>query len=207
MTFDEVYSNADAYFGTAHSGGMEECMRKYSVVPCVAIDIGAGEGRNSIWLASNGFDVYAIEPSRAGAKKIQQKAKEHGMKLHVFNKDFLTAARSLSNVGFVLAMTSLEHMEYDSLSETINEIKRILKPGGYIYAMVFTEEDPGYIKDKVNSSECAQFIKHYFKKNELKEMFSDFEILEYSEYMKKDDTHGPIHYHGKAKLFARKKQQ
>ena len=75
----------------------------------------------------------------------------------------------------------------------------MLRPGGYIYALVFTEDDPGFHKDTSNASECSSFIKHYFKKNELFEYFSDFDVLEYSEYVKEDTTHGPLHYHGKAK--------
>lgn len=204
MNFDEFYSLPHTYFSQDHSGGMEECLKKYNVPPCTAIDIGAGEGRNSLYLASLGFNVYAIEPSEVGAKKILQRAKDCGVEISVLNIDILTASKTLSNIDFAVALTSLEHMDYDYLLEAVREIKRILKPSGYIYAMVFTEDDPGYKKDLPNASECALFIKHYFKKGELKELFSDFEILEYSEYMKIDETHGPVHYHGKAKLFARK---
>lgn len=204
MNFDHFYSNNTAYFSQEHSGGMEECLKKYNVDACTAIDIGAGEGRNSLWLASQGFDVYAIEPSKVGASKILQRAKDHGLDLTVLNTDILSAAKNLKDIGFAVALTSLEHMDYEYLLEAVQEIKRVLKTGGYIYAMVFTEDDPGYKKDMSNASECALFIKHYFKKGELKELFSDFEILEYSEYMKIDETHGPVHYHGKAKMFARK---
>ena len=204
MNFDEFYSIPHTYFSQEHSGGMEECLKKYKVSPCTAIDIGAGEGRNSLYLASLGFNVYAIELSEVGAKKILQRAKDYGVEVAVLNTDIVTASKNLSDIGFAVALTSLEHMDYDYLLEAVKEIKRILKPGGYIYAMVFTEDDPGYKKDLLNASECALFIKHYFKKGELKELFSDFEILEYSEYMKIDKTHGPTHYHGKAKLFARK---
>ena len=204
MNFDEFYSIPHTYFSQEHSGGMEECLKKYKVSPCTAIDIGAGEGRNSLYLASLGFNVYAIELSEVGAKKILQRAKDYGVEVAVLNTDIVTASKNLSDIGVAVALTSLEHMDYDYLLEAVKEIKRILKPGGYIYAMVFTEDDPGYKKDLLNASECALFIKHYFKKGELKELFSDFEILEYSEYMKIDETHGPTHYHGKAKLFARK---
>lgn len=204
MNFDEFYSCENTYFSREHSGGMEECLNKYAVQECKAVDIGAGEGRNAVWLAQKGFYVYAIEPSAVGVKKIEQKAVMAGIKLHVLNTDFLSATDGMSDIGFVLTMTSLEHMEYDYLIRTVKEVKRILKPGGYIYAMVFTEDDPGYRKEMEDTSECALFIKHYFKKGELRDLFSDFEILEYSEYIKIDDTHGPIHKHGKAKLFARK---
>ena len=204
MNFDEFYSTPHTYFSQGHSGGMEECIKKYSVHACTAIDIGAGEGRNSLYLASLGFDVYAIEPSKVGAKKILQRAKDNNVNVTVLNTDILSATKNLDSIGFAVALTSLEHMDYDYLLEAVAAIKQVLKPGAYIYAMVFTEDDPGYKKDLMNASECALFIKHYFKKGELKELFSDFEILEYSEYMKTDETHGPIHYHGKAKLFARK---
>ena len=204
MNFDEFYSVPNTYFSQSHSGGMEECLKKYKVLPCTAIDIGAGEGRNSLYLASLGFDVYSIEPSVVGANKILQRARENNIDITVLNSNLLNATKALSNIGFAVALTSLEHMDYDYLLEAVKEIKRVIKPGGYIYALVFTEEDPGYKKDFSNASECALFIKHYFKKGELRDLFSDFEILEYSEYMKKDETHGPVHYHGKAKLFARK---
>lgn len=204
MNFDKFYSIPHTYFSQNHSGGMEECLKKYNVSPCSAIDAGAGEGRNSLYLASSGFNVYAVEPSKVGAQKISQRAKESGVKVSVLNTDILTAMKDLKDIGFVVALTSLEHMGYEYMLEAVKGIKRVLKPGGYIYAMVFTEEDPGYKKDLANASECALFIKHYFKKGELKELFSDFDILEYSEYMKIDEAHGPVHYHGKAKLFARK---
>ena len=204
MNFDQFYKNQATYFSQEHSGGMEECLNKYRVEPCRAVDIGAGEGRNSLFLASVGFDVTAIEPSVVGATKITARASDAKLHVDVINNDFIAAAANLRDIGFVVALTSLEHMEYDYLCKAVDEIKRILAPGGYVYIMVFTEDDPGYRKDVENASECALFIKHYFKKGELKSFFSDFEILEYSEYTKEDITHGPVHYHGKAKLFGRK---
>ena len=204
MKFDQFYSIETSYFSNEHSGGLEKCLKKYSVEPCNAVDIGAGEGRNSVYLASNGFSVSAIEPSCIGAQKIIVKSKEQNLPIDVINSDFLSASKFLSNIRLIVALTSLEHMEVEYLQETVCEIKRILAPGGYFYAIVFTEEDPGYKMDYCNASECAFFVKHYFKKNELRNLFSDLEILEYSEYVKKDTTHGPVHFHGKAKLFARK---
>lgn len=204
MDFNYFYSQENFYFSQNHSGGMETCLKKYSVQPCSALDIGAGEGRNSIYLASCGFSVTAIEPSAVGANKIKERAKEHNLNVKVYNDIFLSVSKDLSDIGFVVALTSLEHMEFDCLIKTVCEIKRLMIPGGYIYIIVFTEDDPGYNKDLENASECSLFIKHYFKKGELKAFFDDFEILEYDEYMKEDRTHGPIHFHGKAKLFARK---
>lgn len=204
MSFDHFYSSESDYFSRTHSDGMVECLENFHVAPCSALDIGAGEGRNSFYLASAGFKVTAIEPSYCGAKKIQGTAAELGLDVTVINNDLLTVSKSLHNFGFVLALTSLEHMEYDYLCEAIPVIKRLIAPNGYFYAIVFTENDPGFIHDCENSSECAMFVKHYFKCNELYCFFSDFDILVYKEYLKEDLSHGKPHYHGKAKIFVKK---
>lgn len=204
MKFDDFYASKENYFSQGHSEGMADCLETYQVAPCDAIDIGAGEGRNSLYLGSIGYHVVAVEPSAVGADKIRAQSKKLGIDITIENDDFLNVSQKYNNIGFVLALTSLEHMEYDNLRDAISEIKRLLAPGGYIYAMVFTEEDPSFLKDTENSSECAMFIKHYFKKEELRSYFQDFEILVYKEYIKEDTRHGPIHYHGKAKMFARK---
>jgi tellurite methyltransferase len=205
IKFDTFYERGNFYFSQEHSGGMSECLEKFHVPPCNAIDIGAGEGRNSLYLASLGFNVIAIEPSIVGAQKIKQKAIEYGLNINVINNNFLNVSGSLCDIDFVVALTSLEHMNYAYLYNTMQEIKHIINIGAYIYIVVFTEEDPGFKKDYENASECSAFIKHYFKKNELYDFFSDFEVLHYAEYVKDDITHGPKHYHGKAKLFACKK--
>lgn len=204
MNFNNFYSKTKEYFSSKHSGGMETAIKKYSIAPCKAVDIGAGEGRNSIYLSEVGFDVIAIEPSEVGAKKILQQSKERNLEIRVYQSDFLSVTQGLSNVGFVVSLTALEHMEYDYMLQSISVIKQIIQPGGYIYIVAFTEDDPGFKKDIRNASECSMFIKHYFKRYELRNLFSDFNILEYSEYMKEDSTHGPLHYHGKAKLVAQK---
>ena len=54
-----------------------------------ALDIGAGEGADSIRLARLGYDVDAVEVSSVGAKKIEWFAEESGVrdKLRVFSSD------------------------------------------------------------------------------------------------------------------------
>jgi tellurite methyltransferase len=205
MNFNEFYSKQKYYFSQRHSDGMAECLATFAVSPCRAVDLGAGEGRNSLYLASLGFEVIAIEPSHVGAEKIRSRCKEASLYVDVLESDFLSCSDRLKDVGFLVALTSLEHMEYEYMIKAIEKIKDILSLGAYVYIMVFTEEDPGFKKDMSNSSECALFIKHYFRKGELKDLFSDFEILKYAEYLKEDFAHGNPHYHGKAKLFAKKR--
>lgn len=52
-----------------------------------ALDIGAGEGSDSIRLALLGYEVDAVEVSRVGARKIQRFAEEAGVKVRVIAAD------------------------------------------------------------------------------------------------------------------------
>jgi len=46
-----------------------------------ALDIGAGEGRNALFLASLGLDVLAVDQSDVGLAKAQRLAQERGLRL------------------------------------------------------------------------------------------------------------------------------
>lgn len=46
-----------------------------------ALDIGAGEGRNALFLAASGLDVLAVDQSAVGMEKAQRRARERGLKL------------------------------------------------------------------------------------------------------------------------------
>lgn len=203
MDFDYFYSNQQSYFGVLPSDGLVSMLKEYNLRNGNTLDIGAGEGRNSIYLASLGFNVTAVEPTKDGASKILSRANELNLNINVIHNDYLSADIK-DKFDFIIAGTSLDHMESNYLIKSIEKLKTSLNIGGYIYIVVFTEKDPGCLHDQENSSECATFINHYFKENELREYFSEYEILFYNEYMKPDNTHGKPHVHGKAKIIAKK---
>lgn len=204
MDFDYFYSKQKNYFGEAPSDGLVDMLKNYKVKTGKALDIGAGEGRNSIYLASLGFDVTSIEPTKDGSNKIIEKANHLGLDINVINCDYLSEDTN-EKYDFIIAGTSLDHMEKDYLNKAVVKLKNSLNKNGLVYIVVFTKDDPGYLKQLDNASECANFIKHYFSKNELKDYFKEFDILYYNEYIKPDNSHGKPHVHGKAKLIARKR--
>lgn len=192
--FNEVYSGKSNYFGDSPSDGLVAMFDDYIVPRGKALDIGAGEGRNSFFLDRIGYKVTSIEPDKFGADKI---SKHEDIK--VVNSGVLEYSTQ-EKFDFILAGTSLDQLNANEVKPAADKIIEMLAPGGYSYVLVFTEDDP-------ESSECAGTIGHYFKLGELREIFTheDIEILFYDEYMKIDTSHGPEHYHGKAKIILRKK--
>lgn len=58
--------------------------------PGTAIDLGAGEGRNAVWLTTRGWTVTAVDFSHVGLDKAQQLAAEHGVEITTVRADATT---------------------------------------------------------------------------------------------------------------------
>jgi len=116
-----------------------------------ALDIGAGEGRNALFLASRGLSVLAVDQSEVGMQKAQRLAEERGLRLR-------TQAADLQDFD-------AEHNSFDVISSIFVHLptmlraavhKRIgawLKPGGKFlleaYAPDQIERDTGGPKDSL----------------------------------------------------------
>ncbi len=69
-----------------------------------ALDIGAGEGRNAMFLASRGLDVLAVDQSAVGMQKAQRLAQERGLQLEaraVDLRDFGAAPSSFDVISSI----------------------------------------------------------------------------------------------------------
>jgi 2-polyprenyl-3-methyl-5-hydroxy-6-metoxy-1,4-benzoquinol methylase len=50
--------------------------------PGTALDVGMGQGRNSIWLAQHGWEVTGFDLSDVGVKLARERAEKLGVKLN-----------------------------------------------------------------------------------------------------------------------------
>lgn len=201
--FDHLYAKKADYYSEP-SDGLIECVERYSVAPCPALDVGCGQGRNAIWLAQQGFSVLALDKSAPAISLLQAKAQELALPLTARLVDVTTYHPGSNSFGLIVIQTTLNHMQSAAIPRLCDRLSRALLPGGLIYCVAFTTADPGFLGDRKSASECATLVKYYFPPGTLKEQFSKLSILSYEEYTKEDRSHGPPHVHGKAKLIAKK---
>jgi 2-polyprenyl-3-methyl-5-hydroxy-6-metoxy-1,4-benzoquinol methylase len=72
--WDKVYTNDSAFFGEEPSDFAQKCyndFKRYDVSRL--LELGCGQGRDTIFFASNGLDVYAIDCSKVAIENINQK--------------------------------------------------------------------------------------------------------------------------------------
>jgi tellurite methyltransferase len=209
-TFNLVYGEPDDpfYYGLKPSEELELFLNETHPPMGEALDLGCGEGRNSLLLARYGYHVHAVDSSSQGVQKLEKYAHSQGLAtIDGEVADVRTVQLRASCYDAIVAVTILDHITKEEGKKVAETIIDALKPGGFVFIEAFTVHDPAANatkKEHETISETASFVQHYFDEGELAAWFSTLETLKYEEIMKYDDSHGEPHYHGLARFIGRK---
>jgi len=217
MTNQQNTQNNEFYWGLRPSPVLKKFI---NMVPKgIALDIGAGEGRNSFFLAKNGFYVEALDKNSDGLEKCDNFAKENNLAISTKVCDIEDFEFPENKYSLIIAKNSLDFTKKSELDKLIKKIKKSLILDGFIYLSVFSEKDPAYQKIKKMGLEEVEkntfylpkykTFRHFFALEELKEMFRNFEIIYLEETEIKDPGHGkiPPHVHYTIEFVAKNRQQ
>jgi 2-polyprenyl-3-methyl-5-hydroxy-6-metoxy-1,4-benzoquinol methylase len=128
--WDERYSTSELIwtgranqFVEAHLADLE---------PGTAIDVGAGEGRNAVWLASRGWSVTAVDFSRVGLDKADQLASEHSVEVSTVCADATTWTPA---APVDLVVLSYLQLPSDQQRTVLEHAATWLNPGGTLFVI------------------------------------------------------------------------
>ena len=121
--------------------------------PGRALDIGAGDGHDSLWLAEHGWSATAVDVSRHYVRKIDRAAVERGLDVTAVRAD---AASLDYDAEFDLGLICYIHVLPDVRRDILNSVVRALKPGGTLLWRSFEAgmpDDPGFDRDLLPARE------------------------------------------------------
>jgi SAM-dependent methyltransferase len=96
------------------------------LVPGRALDVAAGEGRNAVWLARQGWEVTAVDFSQVGLDKARQLADRAGVSI-----DLVCADATVPITGeFDLAVILYLHLPPDERNRAYRNAANTVAPGG-----------------------------------------------------------------------------
>lgn len=90
--------------------------------------IGDGEGRNSVWLASKGLSVAAVEGSHVAVAKARALAAEAGVEVSFHTADLLKW--SWPKAAFDVVLSVFVHFQPEARRAVHAHVDAALKPGG-----------------------------------------------------------------------------
>lgn len=104
------------------------------------LDLGCGTGPHTWFLAKEGFSVYGIDGSSSAITKAKEQlaAKNLSAKLNVGDLSKLPYADN--SMDAIIDAMALQHNDGESISKTVSEVRRILKPSGMFFSMYIAEE-------------------------------------------------------------------
>lgn len=142
------------------------------VQPGKTLDLGCGNGRNSLYLAANGFDVTAWDKNPMSINNLESIRQKEGLENLQTAEVDLNALQFDGEYDFILSTVVLMFLQADTIPGLIANMQRCTKPGGWnlIVAAMDTEDYP-----------CNVGFPFAFKESELKNYYAGWEFDRYNE--------------------------
>ena len=153
------------------------------------LDLGCGLGRHSLLFADNGFQVEAYDLSREVIEQLSEKSKNEMLEnIHFTHGDMRNLPYRNSTFDCLLAYHVISHTDSNGIKEIVNELYRVLKPGGEFYLSLGSKQAWSFVSAGFPKKDENTIIKiedgpengipHYYTdENELYELFSNFNLI------------------------------
>lgn len=143
--YDKEYSRRKYIWGTKES----EITRTLSAdlpTKSAVLVLGAGEGRNAIYLAEKGHNVTAVDFSEEGIKKARRRALRKKVNIETIVSGITDPAfvESLSTYDAILAANVLQFLTPEDANFALSYIKEKTRPGGFVAIASFRGESLKY---------------------------------------------------------------
>jgi tellurite methyltransferase len=158
------------------------------------LDLGCGEGRDSVFLAEQGYAVTGVELSLLGLCKATRLAAERGVRV-----GWVCAAMPDMPVrgpfDLVYSCGSIHYVARRDRGRLFERVRALTPRGGFHAHVVFTDRRIYREKNEVV---------HYFAPNELRRAYGDWSILRHDEGLISCAQDGTLHVHSVETVVARR---
>jgi len=167
-TYDLLYGLRAAPPALAPSPFLTDCVGRRK--PGTALDIGSGNGRNTLYLARRGWHVTAVDLSRVGLDQTQMMARQLGVKVR-------TVAQDINRFDF-------GHERWDLIllidfpfayQELLPRIRAGLRPGGWIVLEEVSDREAAELKKSQHLSPILPY--RFMRRKDLDTAFAGFQVL------------------------------
>jgi SAM-dependent methyltransferase len=147
------------------------------------LDVGCGIGRHVVYLGGRGFKMAGMDISPSGVKTSQEACAERQIDFDGRVSDMLVIPWADMTFDAALSTSTICHNRRADILKTIDEVRRVLKPGG-LFLVDFPHKD----------TFSYQRVRNQVAAGEISEIEPDTFVDESPEPDVKDDAFLPHHY-------------
>lgn len=145
------------------------------------LDLGAGVGQDSLYFTGKGYEVVSTDIDTTSLESSIAALSEEFKKNIRIQKIDLRENIPFENNAFdiVYAHLSLHYFDHEITIKIVNEIKRILKPGGVFAYLANSTSDPEYGTGNLLENDffhIGKVSKRYFSIEYARQIAQDFQI-------------------------------
>ena len=164
--WDQLFSTQDYVFGKEAASYLRSKVPKIPVGE--ALDIAMGEGRNAVYLAKKGFQVTGVDLSEVAVRKAKLLAREQSVQIRSVIADLNQYQIRPQAYDLIVNIQYLQR-------SLVPQIQAGLKSGGYL---IFENPTVAELDRNPGRNLRRDFL---LEKGELHGLFTDLEVIEYSE--------------------------
>lgn len=171
--WDQRYSQPEFAYGKEPNAYLKA--KLLDLTPGKILFPAEGEGRNAVFAAKQGWDVFAFDMSVEGKKKAEQLCLENGVAIDYRVESLDTAAYPANSFDAI----ALVYTHFPEVKRRVfhQKLSAYLKNGGILILECFSKKHLEYQKDNPNSG-GPRDESMLFDLEELKEDFKGFDFLE-----------------------------
>ncbi len=125
------------------------------------LDVGCGTGEHALLAAAHGADATGLDVSPRAIEQARGKAVARGLQVRFEVADALHLGQLGATFGTVIDSGLFHVFDDDSRVQYVSSLAGVLRPGGHLYLMCFSDRQPG------------EFGPRRVRQDELRAAFSD----------------------------------
>lgn len=195
--YEEEYQKEEYFWGIQPSA---MCLKVLEYMPPVRplklLDIGCGEGKDSVFFARCGYNVSAFDISDAGIDKLNRLAERAHVYVHAFKAN-LWDYRLEEEYDILFSSGVLHYIKPELRDEIMSNYKSHVSKNGFVYFHTFVK------KPFIQPPPEKESHSYPWQSGKLFTYFHDWYIEHCAEYVFDCNSSGIPHRHAANRLFAR----
>ena len=211
--FDASYRSTPNYFGAEPEASLVRFGDLLDLSHPV-LDVGCGQGRNTLFLAHRGYLVDAIDPSLVAVEQVEKLSEDTGLSVRTIHGTFRDFENRDHRYGGILLFGLIPLLSGAEIAGIAPLVMGHLVAGGMLFVTAFGTWDPDYsyraaewCKEDKNSFRSPDGqLRTYLEHGELTDLFPGLSPVHSWEGMTPEHRHGdgPSERHGLAEAVLRR---